>query len=114
MPKPIPQEEIKNYVDGLVSKNINTEEDLTEIVKNGPFDEISASWKVGVKNKVKQKLAQKTQAQPFIHKECWILHQADYSNLRKLKGCEKLVDLPTTMEDSKDARKIAMGMGIKE
>lgn len=107
-------EKIKNFIDQLESQNYKTEDDLTVIVNNGIFDKISASWPAGLKNRIKQKLGSTAQAQSFVHKECWIFHQADYSKLRKLKGCEKLVDLPTTKEDSKDARKIAMGMGIKE
>ena len=37
-----------------------------------------------------------TKAFPFVHKECWIFYETDYSILRTAEGLEKFSDLPDT------------------
>ena len=91
---------------------------------------MSANWPLGLITKLKSKLAitdvpfisgniQSSNEsdgieQAFIHKECWIFHQADYSALRKNSKMANFVDLPSTQIDAVDARKIARGMNINE
>ena len=91
---------------------------------------MSANWPLGLITKLKSKLALTDVAwisgniqssnesngieQAFIHKECWIFHQADYSALRKNPKMKNFVDLPSTQVDAVDARKIAKSMNINE
>ena len=91
---------------------------------------MSANWPLGLIAKLKTKLALTDVAfisgniqssnesdnveQAFVHKECWIFHQADYSALRKNPKMANFVDLPSTKIDAADARKIAKGLNISE
>ena len=51
---------------------------------------------------------------PFVHKECWIFYETDYSILRTAEGLEKFSDLPDTALDAEKAKKIAQRLGIPE
>jgi hypothetical protein len=50
----------------------------------------------------------------FIDKHCWVIHEAEYDKTRSLEGNSGLGDLPATLDDAQNAKKIARKFGVPE
>ena len=84
------------FIYQLEHEYIHTIEDLKLCIEDqASWERITDSWPTGFKLRVQNELATAVE-QPFVHKECWIFHQSDYSILRTGDGCENLVDLQST------------------
>ena len=49
-----------------------------------------------------------------MHKECWIFYEPEYETLRSAPGNESFGDLPETITDVAEAKRIALGLGVAE
>ena len=51
---------------------------------------------------------------PFGDMRLWIIQDNDYSDLRTANGCDKFLDLPATITDAEEIKKLAKMIGIPE
>ena len=113
-------------MDILEEESIETVKDLNlQISDEKTWAEITASWPKALPKRIEAKLAELDaqagesrgvgkQAYPFVHKECWIFYEPEYETLRSAPGNESLGDLPQTINDVAEAKRIALGLGVAE
>lgn len=103
-----PRAALQQFVDSFEKAGITTIEHLKPL----SVVELEKHSKLGIANRLKQFVEVSKSTTVFCYKECLILHQSDYSELRKNPAGKDLGNLKTAADDAVKAEEMALKLGI--